>query len=355
MKRLPIYISLIFFSFLIACSSNKGKENEEKGVSTVLPDEVPVVKIVELEYADFEQEIIANGTVHAGQKADLRFLTSEIVTGIYVKNGDKVKKGQKLAELDQFKLTNSMNHAKDALSRSRLELQDVLIGQGYSLNDSANIPKEVFSIARVKSNYDQSLNQYELADYNLKNSTLYAPFNGTVANLFTSEYNQSSTSEPFCTIIDNQNLEVVFMILENELPLVKSGDKVAVSPYAINDYHMQGSITEINPIVNKNGMVRVKAQVRGAADKLYDGMNVKVRIQQTLPNQLIIPKEALVLRTNKKVVFTYQNEQAIWNYVTTGLENSTNYIVLDGLKQGDKVIYEGNINLAHETPVKITK
>ena len=97
----------------------------------------------------------------------------------------------------------------------------------------------------------------------------------------------------------------------------------------------------------------VKAQVNNPQNRLYDGMNVKVQLQRSLGRQLVIPKEALVLRTNKKVVFTLKNGFAQWVYVETGLENSTGYVVTEGLAAGDSVIYEGNVNLAHEAPVKL--
>jgi len=86
---------------------------------------------------------------------------------------------------------------------------------------------------------------------------------------------------------------------------------------------------------------------------LYDGMNVKIRVQRSLGKRLVIPKTALVLRTNKKVVFTLKDGKAQWVYVQTGLENSSGYEVTYGLVAGDTVIYEGNMNLAHETPVKV--
>jgi hypothetical protein len=44
---------------------------------------------------------------------------------------------------------------------------------------------------------------------------------------------------------------------------------------------------------------------------------------------------------------------AQWNYVQTGLENSTEYVIVEGLQEGDVVIYDGNLNLAHETPVTV--
>jgi len=353
MKKIR-FIWIFLFPFLIACSSSKNDKPDEQGVSTVLPDSPNEVKVFTLAYTDFNRELISNGTIAAEQKAELYFQTSEIIASIYVKNGDRVTAGQAIASLDSFKLKNRMNQAKDNLERTRLELQDVLIGQGYALSDSANIPAEVMQIARIRSNFDNLVNQFELADYEMKNATLHAPFSGTVANLFQKAYNMSTTGEPFCSIIGTTSMEVVFNLLESELAVVRSGNRIIVSPFAISDYSSEGRITEINPTVDRNGMIRVKASVNNPGNRLYDGMNVRVKIQQAVPNQLTIPKEALVLRSNKQVVFTLIDGRAQWNYVETGLENSTEYVIVNGLQEGDIVIYEGNLNLAHETPVVVT-
>jgi RND family efflux transporter MFP subunit len=346
------FYSILYILLLFSCSSGKEKAGEGS-VSTILPDEETEVSAMRLEWTDFQHELIANGTVSAQNRADLRFQTSENVAAIYVKNGDRVSKGRKIAMLDRFRLQNTLDQAKDNLERARLELQDVLIGQGYSLNDTANIPQDIMRLARMRSNYDQNANQYALAEYDLKNATLYAPFAGVVANLSTKVYNLPNNSEPFCTIIDNSRPEAEFRILETELPFIRTGDKVQASPFSVNDYACEGRVTEINPSIDKNGMVLVKALIGNPQNRLYDGMNVKIRLQRSLGKQLVIPKEALVLRTNKKVVFTLKNGLANWVYVQTGLENSSGYVVTEGLAAGDSVIYEGNINLAHETPVKL--
>ena len=65
----------------------------------------------------------------------------------------------------------------------------------------------------------------------------------------------------------------------------------------------QGSISEINPLVDANGMVKVKAAVNGQG-KLFSGMNVRVSVKRSLGEQLVIPKTAVVLRSGKQVVFT---------------------------------------------------
>ena len=351
------FIGILLLPFLMSCSSSKNDNQDEKGVATVLPDSPNEVKVYTLAYTDFNRELISNGTVAAVQKADIYFQTSEIIASIFVKNGDRVTAGQAIASLDSFKLKNRLNQARDNLARIRLDLQDALIGQGYSLNDSARIPGEVMQIARIRSNYDNAVNQYELAEYELKNATLYAPFSGTVANLFQKANNMSSGGEPFCRIIGTSSMEVVLDILESELSSVSVGNRILVTPFAISNYSSEGRITEINPTVDRGGTIRVKASVNNPENILYDGMNVRVKIQQVVPNQLTIPKTALVLRTNKEVVFTLRDGRAQWNYVHTGLENSTEYVIIEDiaetLHEGDIVIYEGNLNLAHETPVVV--
>lgn len=340
-------------TLLCACSGNKEKDDDGREEPTTEVEDKPVeVKVKRLEYEDFSYELISNGTVVAKQKVELRFQTQDIVRKIYVKNGDRIKKGDKIAELDKFVLENARLNAKEALERTKLDLQDVLIGQGYSIRDSASIPPDVLRIAKIRSNYEQNLNNYAQAKHNLDAAVLYAPFGGVVANLTIKEFNPSG-SDPFCLLIDNQNPEVVFNILENELPLVNLNDKVIVSPFSTPDYTLEGRVTEINPLIDRNGMVKVKAMINNKDNKVYEGMNVKVRVQRLLGKQLIIPKSALVLRTNRKVVFTHANGRANWIYVETSHENSGYYVVIDGLSPGDEIIYEGNFNLAHETPVVI--
>ena len=99
-------------------------------------------------------------------------------------------------------------------------------------------------------------------------------------------------------------------------------------------------------------MVQVKAVVDNTDRKLVDGMNVKVFIRDKVPGCLMVPKEAVVLRNNRQVVFTLRNDTtAYWNYVITDLENSTSYSIIEGINPGDTVITVGNLNLAHDARV----
>ena len=353
--KLHIFASglLLAISFT-ACSGEKKETTEKEGVETVLPSLPNEVTVMPLKKQVFNHELISNGKVTAQDYADLYFRTSEVVANVWVKNGDIVRKGQKIAQLDLFKLNNTLVQNKNSLAQATLEMQDVLIGQGYAPDNLKVIPADVLELAKVKSWYEQSKAQYESAQYDMEQATLTAPFDGVIANLFEKRYNMPKTSEPFCRVIHTGNMEVDFTVLENELPLLKVGDKVEITPYASAAGVRQGSISEINPLVDENGMVRIKARVNGS-NKLFDGMNVRVGVKRSVGEQLVIPKTAVVLRSGKQVVFTLKEGKAMWNYVHTGLENMEEYTITDGLEEGMEVITTGNVNLAHEAPVRVIK
>jgi len=98
-------------------------------------------------------------------------------------------------------------------------------------------------------------------------------------------------------------------------------------------------------------MISVKAEFRNNG-RLIDGMNVRVVIRKPVPDRLVVPKEALVIRQGKDVIFVRQDSLAIWKYVTVEFENSKSISVKEGLEPGDLVIISGNVNLAHETTVR---
>ena len=350
---------LAILLLLTSCASNN---SEEKAVSEVKKDSVLTIKrrtgepieTMILCESTFNRELSGNGKVVAKRSAEMRFSSSEQIAHIWVRNGDKVCKGEKLAQLDLFALERSFVQAKDNLEQSKLDMQDVLIGRGYSLEAQTSAPADEVELAKVKSGYNKALIAYELAENNLRKATLVAPFDGVVANLKAKENNQSS-SDVFCMVIDDKNPEVEFSVLESELSLVKRGYPVYIQPFVNSTSEaLIGSVSEINPIVENNGMVKVKAQVKNNGT-LLQGMNVNILLRQPMEQALVIPKSAVVMRSGKPVVFTRVNGKAQWNYVQITAENSDSCVVAprskeyEGLSVGDSVIVSGNLNLAHET------
>lgn len=256
----------------------------------------------------------------AREYADLYFRSPEMISEIYVRNGQRVSKGQKIARLDMFRLNNQLVQNDTRLQQAQIELQDVLIGQGYDPDRLDEVPDDVLKLARLKSGFVEAETARTATLKDIEQGTLMAPHDGVVANLDQKVNNMASSSKPFCRIINDRAMDIMFPVLESELAVIHVGDAIEVAPYSGGARH-SGHVTEINPTVDDNGMVKVWASVDGGTG-LIDGMNARVLAHRAVPAQLVVPKSAVVLRSGRQVVFTLSPEgKAMWNYVHTGLEN----------------------------------
>lgn len=336
---------------LCACSKQSADDDRSKESVQLKADNIiPEVETITLEETALNHDIVSNGHVKARESADLTFRTPDIVSEIFVKNGQHVRKGQPLARLDLFKLESEKKKQLATLDQAELQMKDVLISQGYDPENLSKIPQDVVKLARVKSGMEQAEASYNSVLKDIEQATLIAPFDGVVANMKLQKHSVAPSSESAMRLINDGLMNIEFPILESELAMINVGELIEVTPFAGGETQ-KGQITEINPMIDENGHVNVIASITGAKG-LIDGMNARVRITRNLGQRLVVPKSAVVLRTGRQVVFTYQDGKAMWNYVTTGFENLDSYEITEGLEAGQTVIIGGNENLAHEAPVK---
>jgi len=337
-------------------SCNEGRTETANAEKRVYEERLNEVDVIVLRRTTFKKEIISNGKLRASRKSDLRFKVAGEIKELKVKNGDFVSAGQVIAALDPFEFQQRLEQAETTLKRTSIEFEDALIAHGGSMNRD-KIPEAIYENASIRSGYTSALSDLKTARMNLAYTVLRAPFSGKVANVKQNPYELANTGEIFCTVIDDSMFEVEFSLIESEIGQIKTGDSVKVVSFS-NDVASNGRISEINPLVDANGLVLVKAAVRNSKG-LLDGMNVRVRIEKEEPGHLVVPKSAVVLRQNQEVLFRYTRGIAFWTYVQTGLENSTAYSVIAHpgkgakLEAGDTVIVSNNLNLAHESKVRL--
>ena len=82
----------------------------------------------------------STGKVKAVDYADLYFRSQELIAHVYVKTGQRVRKGDLLADLDTFLFNSQLREAEIALAQADLELKDILIGQGHNPDDLLSVP-----------------------------------------------------------------------------------------------------------------------------------------------------------------------------------------------------------------------
>jgi len=354
-KRMALHCFLIVFSFVaISCAPSTSETSNQN--KDVLPPEKNMVDTMILRRQDFHREILSNGKLTAVRKAELYFRTPGIIAAIKVRNGEKVMAGQVIAQLQPDEAELAFERSRVELERARIDRRDRLISMGYSASDSANIQPEHLNIAEIRSGYRQALLNFREAENQLRNLKLTAPFQGIAEGIVQRPFERADQGKPFCNLIDDSMYAIEFPLLETEVGQVSIGHEVEITPVAI-PVTTRGRITEINPRIDANGLAWLRAEVTNPGGYL-EGMNVKVSIKRVTPGQLVVPKQAVVLRQNREVLFRYTGDGiAFWTYLNLLGENEHSYSVqaADGarLEPGDTIIISNNLNLAHESVVEV--
>ncbi len=353
-------LSLLATTFVL--SGCRKKNTEEKTDDTEMARgsysaEKNLVTVVPLERTTFMKQLVCNGRLEAQAKVTLQFQTQGTVARVGVRDGQKVQKGQVLASLDKEQPRRQLEQARLAYDKAEMTLADRLLDYGYSLQDTASIPSDQKRVIYINTGFLDAQMALENAERTYQQCELKAPFSGKVASVKAQAYEPAGQ---LCTLIDDSRYLVRFSVLETEYRFVSPGQQVLVSPFVDSDVTLNGTILSVNPTVDQNGQIAVTAQVPGN-DALMDGMNVRITAQNAVPDQLVVPKSAVVIRDNMEVLFRYVDGRSLWTYVNVLMSNTTHHVIEANkdrgadLNVGDLIITGGNLNLGDDAPVEIMK
>lgn len=350
-------ILLFFFiSIFAACQNMSRNEQEAEAIasrSAITASNVVAVQVTESKIQHFPLQVLTTGKISAFVQTKINFKTTGVIEKILIKNSSFVKEGQLLANLENEQQRIALQQAIDILQDARLELNKLVLEYGGRDRDTNSVSKRILENIKSKSGFNKALTNLQDARLKLENTYIRAPYSGVIANLKTKAFNAASSNEPFCSILSKENMVVEVSILESELGIISLGQRAKIKSLAYPDRIYVGVISEINPWVNEQGLVLLKIKIINPDQFLLEGMNAQVIIEKILEKQVVIPKEAIVDRSGKKVVFVYENGLAKWKYVTISHENSQDVAISQGLSVGQKVIVKGNLNLGHDAHVEI--
>ena len=345
----PVGLMILF----AACT--RGKEENKDGSGMEMHQQQmseTYVDTMVLHQKEFNKQIVCNGRLRAKAKSELNFNGQGIIAEVFVREGQHIGKGKLIATLDKQDRQRELEKAEHELQRAKVELTDKLIGLGY--NDMNAVPADVMERAEVMSGYYSAKFQLQSAKKALEECNLYAPFSGRIADL---EAKRFQKNDKVCTLVDDSGFEVEFRILEAELSGVRIGQKVKVTPFVQDSIQYEGRVTEINPLVDDKGLVKIKAQLSNRGNTLLDGMNVRVIVEEKMQHMFVVPKDAVVERDGYQVIFLLEEGRAVWTYVDVVHSNISSFAITGcqrketTIKEGDIVITSGNLNLADGTEV----
>jgi membrane fusion protein, multidrug efflux system len=305
------------------------------GAGGARANSAPQVTLAPVRNERVSQKLEALGNARANESVDVSSKTSNVVTAIRFRDGERVQRGQVLVQLD------------DAQTRA-----DVAAAQA-TLTDSEsqfNRSRELMQTqALSRSSYDQleatlKANRARLqsAQARLEDTVIRAPFSGRVGLRRVSVGTLISPGDVITTLDDTSVIKLDFSVPENFLSSLREGLSVRASAPAYPGRTFTGKVASIDSRVDVNTRsVTVRALLANEDGALKPGMFLNVSLANDERESLVIPEEALTPEAEKQYVYVVADGRASRREVRIGGRRPGTVEVLSGLKAGERVIVEG--------------
>ncbi len=309
---------------------------------------VPVkVTTVETDSMSRAQQYV--GTIEADKSVTLSFETGGLIRNIYVKEGQKVQKGELLAELDDRTARNAYQAAKVTLEQAE---------DGYKRAESVykkgSLPEVKW--VEIQTQLNQAKSMADICLKNVENCKMYATQSGTIGNKRVEAGDNVMPFQPVMQLLDMGKISVKVYIPEKEIAQTRVGQRARIYVTAM-DTSFKGCIREIGVIADPlSHAYPVSIVLDRVPSNLLPGMVCKVDIQNGSHYEvgIEVPANAVQLGNDgRSFVWVADGEKAHKCYVTTGDFTAKGVWITEGLQQGDKVIVEGFHKICEETRIKI--
>jgi multidrug efflux system membrane fusion protein len=313
-------------------------------------------------------ELLATGTVEPIQTVAVQAQVSGPIVHIAFREGQDVKKGQVLFELDPRPFQAALEQAQALLSRDRATAQNaeqdvkryaVLADKEYvtaQQNDAVRTTAAAASatVASSQAAVDQ-------ARLNLQYATIRAPIAGRTGSLRVREGNlvRSTDALPLVTINQIQPILARFAVPASNLPAIQKyrAQKIGVSAEPIGGgTGSEGTLAFIdNTVDTATGTILLKASFPNTDGALWPGAFVNVRLRLFVDQDaLVVPASAVVSGQQGSFVFVVQPDStAVTKPVKVDRTAGDLVIVSGGVQAGDRVVTDGQLRLRQGVKVQI--
>lgn len=340
-------VALVTLCLIITCQDKQS----DKEIDISLKDySLTEVKITSVTEKSFEYFISVPGKIRSKYEAIVINESLGHVTSINYRNGDFVRSGEIVAQIENERELLALERAEIFLKEKQLAFEDAKLSYN-GIRDSAKMNSILSNLSLISGLTAAELNVRE-SKLNLSKTNLRSPISGVLSSLKLKQYNPISANQIAFIIYNPDTLLIDCLVTEDDAVLLKENLKADCILTGGNTA-FTAKLLNVNPRVDEvKRLVEVTLAIDGI-HKFFPGMSTHVTMKIPLQKCLVIPKEGIVIKSGKSVVFTFENGNAKWNYVKTGRENGSEIEVVEGLKILDKVIITNNLQLSHESPVKL--
>ena len=345
-KRLvviAIILALLGFIFYPKLS----KTSSETATTTKAPSKLKV-NAVKVKNEALDNNLRLTGSLVANESVILKSEVSGRVESINFEEGQRVKKGQLLLQLDDKEIRAEI----DKLNFTKKLNEDNESRQKQLLAKEA-ISQEEYETALTTLN--TTLAEINVKQVQLQKHQIRAPFDGIIGLRNVSQGSYINSSDDLVTLYSINPIKIDFSVPGKYSSQVNAGDQIYFEVDSYEGEIFEGKIYAVEPQIDpKTRSIQARAKSKNEGNKLFPGQFAKINLTlDTYQNAIMIPTEAVVPELNGKKVFLYKDGKVESKSIITGIRTADKIQVTDGLNDGDIVLTSGILQLRQGMEVDI--
>jgi membrane fusion protein, multidrug efflux system len=326
--------------------STKVKKDEKPKKKKV--DEGVPVKVASVELGPISDYVQHTSTIEAEEAIDVYARATGLVAEVLAEEGDRIEKGQILVKLvddelrlgadearvNFLKLSSSFNRAQGLFDRNLLSREDY--------------EQQKFTLEEAKIRRDR-------ANLALDHAFVRSPVAGVIAERTVKLGDRISSNNRLYGLVDLKSLIAQVHVPGRDMRYISKGQLAQVTTDFLPGETFAGHVERISPVVDPgSGTFKVTLELADASNRLRPGMFITAHIvTATHETAVLVPKKAIVYDDGFPHVFVVSDSTAKRVRLDIGFEDSNNLEVLDGMKQGDRIVVVGQNGLKDDAKIRV--
>lgn len=347
-----VLLAMVILIFMLAGVIKKESALIASEKAAGIKQERPPINAVTLllQPTTIRDRINLPGNIEAWTNLSLLSKLNGTVDEILVREGQKVKKGDVLARIDDEDYRIAVERAKAAYDLAKAEFE----------RDKAIYAKGVIPTAELDANktgMDTAKADLENAELQLSRCTITAPMNGMVRKVDAKVGLQLAIGDPIAEILEIERLKAVVGIPESEVSAVRGLDTVDINLQALNNRIISGKVHFLSSSPETAArLFRLELAIDNADGEILPGMFIRADVvKKTVPDAVVVPFYSVISRNNEQYVYIEKGGIAEKKSVKLGIMEKWLVQVTDGVKAGDSLLVEGHRDVEDKQKIKVVK
>jgi membrane fusion protein, multidrug efflux system len=346
-KIIIIVIALLVLTFIVfRLFNNYKKVNANKDVSTDLA--YVSVNVFPVSKMSINDSLQLTGYMEAYSEIDIAAETQGIITSLNAVLGQEKSKGSIIATIDDKLKKLAVQTASLSVAKLKKDLE-----RYNNLYKGGTVTEQ--QLNEAQNLYDNAEIQSEQAQKQLSDAVIKSPISGVIIKKQVEDGEYINIGNPIATIVDISKLKIKLNVSEINVYQLKLNDKAIITTDVYPGVTFEGDISFISSQGDDAHNYPVEIVIPNSSKyPLKSGTFANVMVKLPVAAQaLFIPRESLLGSITEASVYVAENNKAIRKKIVVRNGNDKYIMVISGLKEGEEVIVNGQINLSENKAIKI--